>query len=127
MVKQLRLIARALKTGYRQNAVWLMNEEMRDELAAYVYTDGKSIINEDLTEMPDGRLLGKAIVIDSAVPAGTILYGDFQRGFTFLTVEGMTVLPNPYLAPGNVQFYHSMRVGTIVGDVQAIKIVKLAV
>jgi HK97 family phage major capsid protein len=126
-VKALRDIARALKAGYRQNAVWLMNEEMRDVLAGFVYTDGKSIINEDVTEMPDGKLLGKAVVVDSAVPAGTIVYGDFQRGFTFLSVEGMSVLPNPYLAPGNVQFYHSMRVGTIVGDVQAIKIVKIAV
>lgn len=127
MVKALRLIQRSLKTGYRQNAVWIMNEEMRDALANYVYTDGKSIINEDLTEMPDGKLLGKEIVVDSAMPAGTFTYGDHERAFTFLTVEGMTVQPNPYIAPGNVQFYHSTRVGTIVGDVQAVKIVKIAV
>ncbi|MGI2107338.1 phage major capsid protein [Shewanella frigidimarina] len=125
ILKQLRAIQRALKTGYRQGAVWVMNEEMRDELAGYVYTDGRSIINDDVTEAPEGRLLGRSIVVDSAMPAGTIVYGDVARGFTFLSIEGMTVLPNPYLAPGNTQFYHSMRVGTIVGDVQAVKIVTI--
>lgn len=125
MVKALRGIVRSLKTGYRPSAVWMMNEEMRDALAAFVYTDGKSIINEDITEMPEGKLLGKEIVIDSEMPDGSIVFGDLAKGFTFLSVQGMQVLPNPYVAPGNTQFYHSLRVGTIVGDVQAVKIVKL--
>ncbi|MFM2580635.1 phage major capsid protein [Vibrio fortis] len=125
LLKALRGIARSLKTGYRPGAVWMMNEAMRDELAGYVYTDGKSIINEDVTEMPDGRLLSKEIVVDCEMPDGVITYGDLAKGFTFLTVQGMTVMPNPYVAPGNVQVYHSLRVGTIVNDVQALKIIKL--
>jgi len=124
-VKSLRTIARSLKTGYRANAKWLMSEETRDTVLAFVYADGKSIINEDLTEMPDGRLLGKEIVIDSNMPENEIVYGDFERGFTFLTVRGLSVLPNPYAKAGNVQFYHAMRVGTMVNDTQALKIVKL--
>ncbi|CED59845.1 phage major capsid protein [Moritella viscosa] len=124
-VKALRSIVRSVKTGYRANAVWMMNEEMRDAIAGKVYSDGRSIINEDVTEMPDGKLLGKEIVIDSEMPNGVIVFGELAKAFTFLTVEGLVVQPNPYVAPGNVQYYHSLRVGTIVNDVQAIVIVTL--
>ncbi|MCR9961522.1 phage major capsid protein [Vibrio alginolyticus] len=124
-IKALRSIVRALKPGYRANAVWMMNEEQRDILAGFTYADGKSIINEDITEMPEGRLLGKEIVIDPNMAVGEMVFGDLNRGFTLLNVQGMKVLPNPYVAPGNTQFYHAIRVGTIVNDVQAVKIVKI--
>ncbi|EIU7855885.1 phage major capsid protein [Vibrio parahaemolyticus] len=124
-IKALRSIVRALKPGYRANAVWMMNEEQRDILAGFTYADGKSIINEDITEMPEGRLLGKEIIIDPNMTVGEMVFGDLNRGFTLLNVQGMKVLPNPYVAPGNTQFYHAIRVGTIVNDVQAVKIVKI--
>ncbi|MEZ8138171.1 phage major capsid protein [Vibrio splendidus] len=124
-VKALRSIVRTLKPGYRTNAVWMMNEEQRDILAGFTYADGKSIINEDITEMPEGRLLGKEIVVDPNMAVGEMVFGDLNRGFTLLNVQSMKVLPNPYVAPGNTQFYHAIRVGTIVNDVQAVKIVKI--
>jgi HK97 family phage major capsid protein len=124
-VKAIRAVMRQLGTGYRPNAKFVMNEAMRDAVAGYVYTDGRSVLQYDITDAPEGQLLSKSIIVDCEMPDDTFIYGDIAQAFTSLTVEGLSCLVNPFAADGVVSFYHSMRVGTIVGDVNAAKIVKI--
>ncbi|TCT07631.1 HK97 family phage major capsid protein [Aquabacter spiritensis] len=121
----------ALKGGYRQNAVFVMNRrtqaavrKLKDEAGAYLWTPpagigqpaslmGFPVVESE--DMPD--------IADGAFP---IAFGDFRRFYLVVDRAGVRVLRDPYSAKPYVLFYTTKRVGGGIQDFDAAKLLKFA-
>jgi HK97 family phage major capsid protein len=70
--------------AYRQNSVWMMNDLTIKSLESLVDEVGRPLWRNDLTSTSPGMLLGKPIVVNTAMAniannAKSILFGDFSR------------------------------------------------
>jgi HK97 family phage major capsid protein len=119
----------ALKSGYRQNAHWVMNRttqaavrKLKDEDGNYIWQPAASaggaatLMNFPIAEsedMPD--------IDEDSFP---IAFGDFKRGYLIVDRIGVRVLRDPYSAKPFVLFYTTKRVGGGIQDFDAIKLLK---
>lgn len=74
-------------------------------------------------------LLGYAVTEAEDVPVKaanslSLAFGDFRRGYTIVDRIGTRVLRDPYTNKPYVGFYVTKRVGGMVVDSQAIKLLK---
>ena len=77
-------------------------------------------------------LLGYPVVEAADVPAQgastlSIAFGNFKHGYCVVDRVGVRTLRDPYTNKPNVQFYATKRVGGMVLDSEAIKVVKFSV
>jgi HK97 family phage major capsid protein len=119
----------ALKSGYRGNASWLMNDvvmgavrKMKDGQGNYLWAPPASA-----GEVP--TILQKPVYTDDNMPAlGAnalpIAFGDFRRGYLILDRQGVRVMRDPFTKKPYVLFYTTKRVGGGVGNFEAIKLLK---
>ncbi len=122
----------ALRAGYRQSAVWLMNSNTAAVISKWKDADDRPIWQPSIAEGQPEILLGRRVVIaedmpDIAADAFPIAFGDFKRGYTVADRTGIRLIRDEVTAPGQVKFYLSKRVGGIVTDDDAIKLLKIAV
>ena len=122
----------ALKSGYRQNAVWMMNRRTQAEIRKFKDANGDYIWQPAASR--DGRpaLMGFPVVEvedmpDIAADSLSVAFGDFRRGYLIVDRAGVRVLRDPYSAKPYVLFYTTKRVGGGVQDFDAIKLLKFAV
>lgn len=119
----------ALKSGYRQNARFVMNRRTQSVLRKLKATTGEylwhppvalgqpaTFMNFPLTESED--------MPDIAADAFPIAFGDFQRGYLIVDRMGVRVLRDPYSAKPYILFYTTKRVGGGVQDFDAIKLLR---
>lgn len=131
-IAQLQATKRSLATPYRKNAKWFMNEETFDMLSGMTDTAGSPLIKDMLVEGAEGRLMGYPVVIDPTMVSFSasgvsILFGDVAQAFKVFNVGEMSVrVDAPANLGGNVQFYHSLRVGERMNDNNALKAIKKA-
>jgi HK97 family phage major capsid protein len=122
----------ALKSGYRQNANFVMNRKvqaairkMKDTTGNYLWTPPAIIGgNASLMGFP---VLEAEHMPDVAANSRSVAFGDFARGYLIVDRIGVRVLRDPYSAKPYVLFYTTKRVGGGVQDFDAIKILKFAV
>jgi HK97 family phage major capsid protein len=62
-----------------------------------------------------------------AADANAIAFGDFRRAYTIVDRIGTRVLRDPYTNKPNVGFYTTKRVGGMLTDSQAVKVLTLSV
>ena len=118
-----------LKSGYRQNAHWVMNRKtqgvirkLKDANGDYLWqpaaaADGSStLMNFPVAESED--------MPDIGADSYALAFGDFGRGYLVVDRVGVRVLRDPYSAKPYVLFYTTKRVGGGVQDFDAIKLVK---
>ncbi|MEP9379723.1 phage major capsid protein [Aquabacter sp. CN5-332] len=121
----------ALKGGYRQNAVFVLNRrtqaavrKLKDENGTYLWAPpagvgqpaslmGFPVVESE--DMPD--------IADGAFP---IAFGDFRRFYLVVDRAGVRVLRDPYSAKPYVLFYTTKRVGGGIQDFDAAKLLKFA-
>lgn len=126
----------ALKAGYRQGAVWMMNSlttakvrKFKDAVdGEYIWTPPSA---EGIANGQAGTLLGYGIVNNESMPdvgAGALAaaFGDFRRAYTIVDRIGTTVLRDPYSNKPYVHFYTRKRVGGMVTDSNAFKLLKVS-
>ncbi len=121
----------ALKSGYRQNASWLMNR--RTQAAVRKLKDANGNYLWQPATVPGGRasLMGFDLVEaedmpDIAADTTPIAFGDFSRGYLIVDRQGVNILRDPYSAKPYVLFYTTKRVGGGVHDFDAIKLLKFS-
>jgi HK97 family phage major capsid protein len=121
----------ALKAGYRQNAVFVMNRKtqsvmrkFRDESGAYMWQP-PAIAGQPATFM-SFPVVEAEDMPDIAANALSVAFGDFRRGYLVVDRTGIRVLRDPYSAKPYVLFYTTKRVGGGVQDYAAIKLLKFA-
>lgn len=124
--KAIRKIVRAVKAADRNNAVFLMNSELRDYLAGLVDPQGRSLIDDNIADAPEGRLQGKDIVIDESCPAMELSFGNHKRAFMVIAVQGLEVIEDKITVKGNTQYYHAATFGSVMADSKAIVVAKFA-
>jgi HK97 family phage major capsid protein len=121
----------ALKAGYRQNAVFVMNRKTQAQVRKFKDGQGNylwqppavaggraSLMSFDVVEAED--------MPDVAANSLSVAFGDFGRGYLVVDRQGVTVLRDPFTAKPYVLFYTTKRVGGGVQDFDAIKLLKFA-
>jgi HK97 family phage major capsid protein len=73
------------------------------------------VINEDMADIP-------ATTGDAA----PILFGNFARAYQIVDRVGVSMMRDPYTQPGAVSFYTRKRVGSMVLDASALKVVAVS-
>ena len=119
----------ALKSGYRQNADWVMNRKTQAAIRKMKDADGNYLWQPPATPGSRAMLMGFPLVEAEDMPdigsdATPIAFGDFSRGYLVVDRTGVRVLRDPYSAKPYVLFYTTKRVGGGVQDFDAIKLVK---
>lgn len=122
-----------LKAAYRAGSVWTMNKAVMFEVMKFKDTTGQYLWQPRLTDNGIGlMLLGHNVVEAEDMPAKaasslSIAFGNFRRGYTIVDRVGMRMLRDPYTNKPYVGFYTTKRVGGMVVNSEAIKVVKFAV
>ena len=122
----------ALKSGYRQNASWVMNRKTQGAIRKLKDADGNYLWQPPAAAGQRAALMGFPLVEAEDMPdAGAnttpIAFGDFSRGYLVVDRTGVRVLRDPYSAKPYVLFYTTKRVGGGVQDFDAIKLLKYGV
>ncbi len=121
----------AVKAGYRQNAVFVMNRKTQSAIRKFKDTAGNYLWQPPATAGGKASLMTFTVIEaedmpDIAANSLSIAFGDFNRGYLVVDRAGVTVLRDPYSAKPYVLFYTTKRVGGGVQDFDAIKLMKFA-
>lgn len=123
----------ALKKGYRNGAVWMMNKGILFEALRFKDTTGQYLWQPSIQDSGLGiRLLGFAVEESEDMPVKaasslSIAFGNFKRGYTIVDRMGIRMLRDPYTNKPYVGFYTTKRVGGAVVNSEAIKLIKFSV
>ncbi len=117
----------ALKSGYRQNATFVMNRRTQASLRKLKDSDGRYLWAPPASAGAPATLMGFPVTEAEDMPdigsaALPVAFGDFHRGYLVVDRMGIRVLRDPYSSKPNVLFYTTKRVGGGVQDFDAIKL-----
>jgi HK97 family phage major capsid protein len=121
----------AVKAGYRQNGVFVMNRKTQSAIRKFKDSTGAYLWQPPATAGAKASLMTFAVIEaedmpDIAANSLSIAFGDFNRGYLVVDRAGVSVLRDPYTAKPYVLFYTTKRVGGGVQDFDAIKVMKFA-
>lgn len=121
----------ALKSVYRNGAVWLMADSTLNTIRKMKDGEGNYLWRPGLAENAPDTLLGKPIEIDDNVDAigankYPIFFGNFKRAYLIVDRLGTRVLRDPYSAKPYVAFYTTKRVGGGIVMYEALKALKIS-
>jgi len=121
----------ALKAGYRQNAVFVMNRKTQASIRKFKDGQGNYLWQPPAQANGRATLMSFPVVEaedmpDIAANSLSVAFGDFGRGYLVVDRQGVTVLRDPFTAKPYVLFYTTKRVGGGVQDFDAIKLLKFA-
>ena len=121
----------AVKAGYRQNGVFVMNRKTQSAIRKFKDTTGNYLWQPPAIAGGRASLMTFPVIEaedmpDIAANALAIAFGDFNRGYLVVDRAGVSVLRDPYTAKPYVLFYTTKRVGGGVQDFDAIKVMKFA-
>lgn len=122
----------ALKSQYRNGAVWLANDatvgvmrQLKDGSGSYY------LWQPDPAAAFGGRFLGAPVEVDdnvAALAAGSLslAYGNFKRGYKIVNRSGTTLIRDNITAKGTTKFNFRRRFGGGIVNFEAIKLMKFA-
>ena len=124
-------LVHSLKSGYRKNATWMMNDLTFAEVRKIRNADGDLVWRPGLEPGAPSILLGKPVEVDDFMPdmatnSLSIAFGDFKRGYLITDRQGIRLMRDAYTDKPNVKFYATRRVGGGVANFEAIKLMKFA-
>ena len=121
----------SIPAKYRENAVFLMNDDTLRRLYCIKSAFDRNIWEGDLTKAEPLRLLGKPVIVCDAMPAAesgetAILFGDFgQMVIADREHRSVKRMTEVYAKQGQVGYLISQRVDAALLDKQAIAALKL--
>jgi len=121
-----------LKKAYRTGAQWMFNGNVLHKIRALKDGNGNYLWTPGLQAGEASALLGYAIaenedMADVAADANSVMFGNFNRAYTIVDRIGTRVLRDPYTNKPNVGFYTTKRVGGMLTDSNAVKVLTLSV
>ena len=122
-------LVHTLSARYRAGARFVMNSKTLAMVRKFKDTDGNFIWRAGLTEGQPDTLLGYPVVEAEDMPdvdtdTCAIAFGNFERAYTLVERMGTRVLRDPYTNKPYVHFYATKRVGGMLLNDQAIKLMK---
>lgn len=120
-----------LKAGHRAGAVWMVNKALLGELRGFKETSGQYLWQPGLAAGQPSTLLGYPVIEAEDMPAKaanslSIAFGNFRNGYCVVDRVGIRTLRDPYSAKPYVSFYTTKRVGGMLLDSEAIKVIKFS-
>ena len=121
----------ALKSAYRENAVFMMKRSTLAEVRKLKDGDGNYLWQPDFQLKQGGTLLGFDVVEAEDMPdiasgSLSIAFGDFKAGYQIVDRQGIRILRDSFTAKPYVKFYTTKRVGGDVVNFEAIKLMKFS-
>lgn len=120
----------ALRSGYRNEAAWLMSDATLAEVRKVKDAEGAYIYMAPTSTEP-ASLLGKTVEVDDNMPAiaansYSIAFAAWKRAYKIVDRFGTRVLRDPFSSKPYVLFYTTKRVGGGIRDYEAIKLMKFS-
>jgi HK97 family phage major capsid protein len=121
----------ALKSAYRQNAVFMLRRATLAAVRRLKDGQGNYLWQPDFQQRQGGTLLGFNVVEAEDMPALaanslSIAFGDFNAGYQIVDRAGIRILRDAYTAKPYVKFYTTKRTGGDVVNFEAIKLMKFS-
>jgi HK97 family phage major capsid protein len=119
-----------LKKAYRNGAQWMFAGTTLHKIRTMKGTDGHYMWVPGLQAGEASSLLGYAVAENEDMPvvatdANAVMFGNFMRAYTIVDRIGTRVLRDPYTNKPNVGFYTTKRVGGMLTDSNAVKVLTL--
>ncbi|WP_294636620.1 phage major capsid protein [uncultured Aquabacterium sp.] len=120
-----------VRARYRANATWVTNRAVLASLRKYKDTSGQYLWQPSLVAGQPGTFMGYPIVEAEDMPAVAansfpLAFGDFREGYLIVDRVGTRITRDEITTPGFVKFYIRKRVGGVIRNSQAIKLLKVA-
>ncbi|MFL6845659.1 MAG: phage major capsid protein [Allosphingosinicella sp.] len=124
-------LVQALRSPYRQGAVFVMNSATAARIRKFKTSDGAFLWQPGLVAGRPDTLLGYPVVEaedmpDIAVDSLSIAFGNFKAGYLIAERTETQILRDPYTNKPFVHFYATKRIGGQVVNSEAIKLLKFA-
>ena len=124
-------IVYALRARYRPNAVWVVSRAVLNTLRKYKATDNQYLWQSSLQLGQPSTFAGFPVVEAEDMPAVAanafpVAFGDFREGYLIVDRVGMRITRDEVTAPGFVRFHVRKRVGGIIRNSQAIKLLRIS-
>lgn len=124
-------IVQALRTPYRQGAVFVMNSATAARIRKFKTDDGAFVWQPGLVAGQPDTLLGYPVVEaedmpDVAADSLSVAFGNFRAGYLIAERTETHILRDPFTNKPFVHFYATKRVGGQVANSEAIKLLKFA-
>lgn len=124
-------LIQALRSPYRQGAVFVMNSATLSVIRKFKTADGAFLWAPGLAEGRPDTLLGYPVIEaedmpDIAANNHAIAFGNFKAGYLIAERTETQILRDPYSNKPFVHFYATKRVGGAVTNSEAIKLMKFA-
>jgi phage major capsid protein, HK97 family len=124
-------LVHALRTPYRQGAVWVMNSNTLSVIRKFKDSTGAFIWQPGLSEDKPATLLGYPVYEVDAMPdiaanSLSIAFGQFSAAYLIAERGETAVLRDPYSNKPFVHFYATRRVGGALMNSEAVKLMRFA-
>lgn len=124
-------LVQALRAPYRQGAAWVMNAATLARIRKMKTSEGAFLWAPGLAAGQPATLLGYPVIEaedmpDIAANSLSIAFGNFQAGYLIAERQETQILRDPYSNKPFVHFYATKRVGGMVSNSEAIKLMKFA-
>lgn len=120
-----------IRARYRANAQWVTSKAVLSAMRKYKDSTGQYLWQPALTAGQPATFMNFGITEAEDMPgiaanAFPLAFGDFKQGYLIADRVGMRMTRDEITTPGFVKFYVRKRVGGIVRNTQAIKLLKVA-
>ncbi|AJP73134.1 phage major capsid protein [Sphingomonas hengshuiensis] len=124
-------LVQTLRAPYRQGASWVMNSATLARIRKFKTSDGQLLWTPGLAVGQPASLLGYPVVEaedmpDIAANSLSIAFGNFKAGYLIAERGETQILRDPYSNKPFVHFYATKRIGGMVSNSEAIKLLKFA-
>jgi HK97 family phage major capsid protein len=124
-------LVQALRPPYRQGAVFVMNSATAARIRKFKTSDGAFLWQPGLSAGQPDTLLGYPLVEaedmpDIAADSLSIAFGNFRAGYLIAERAETQILRDPFTNKPFVHFYATKRVGGMVANSEAIKLLKFS-
>ncbi len=120
-----------LKKAYRNGSQWMFAGTTLHQVRTFKDSQGNYLWVPGIQAGESSSLLGYSIAENEDMPviaadANAIMFGNFKRAYTVVDRIGTRILRDPYTDKPNVGFYTTKRVGGMLVDSNAVKVLTLS-
>lgn len=120
-----------LKSKHLPGAVWMMNRATLGTVMCMKNANGDPLFMPNMADGPSGGLVGYPVVVNDDMPnvaanSLSIAFGNFKNAYTITDRLGINLIRDPYSNKPNVAFYANKRVGGMLVDPEAVKVIKFS-
>jgi HK97 family phage major capsid protein len=124
-------LVHSLKKAYRNGAQWMLAGTTLHKLRTFKDSQGNYLWVPGIQAGQSSSLIGYGISENEDMPttaadANALMFGNFERTYTIVDRTGTRVLRDPFTNKPNVGFYTTKRVGGMLTDSNAVKVLTLS-